>query len=53
MLKAILTDRAVCKELLRTGLLEVEGILNSQPITHVSNDGGDIEAFTPNHFLLL
>ena len=28
-------------------------ILNSRPITHVSNDAGDIEALTPNHFLLL
>ncbi|XP_068684884.1 uncharacterized protein [Montipora foliosa] len=52
-LKAILEDRAVSKEVLRTALVEAEGILNSPPITHVSNDAGDIEALTPNHFLLL
>ena len=52
-LKAILADRAVSKEVLRTALVEAEGILNSRPITHVSNDAGDIEVLTPNHFLLL
>ena len=39
--------------MLRTALVEAEGILNSPPITHVSNDAGDIEALTPNCFLLL
>ena len=52
-LKAILADRVVSKEVLRTALVEAEGILNSRPITHVSNDVGDIEALTPNHFLLM
>ena len=33
----------------------MEGILNSRPIIHdhVSSNAGDIEALTPNHFLLL
>ena len=53
MLKAILADRVVSKEVLRTALVKAEGILNSRPITHGSNDAGDIEALTPNHFLLL
>ena len=53
MLKAILADRVVSKEVLRTAIVEAEGILNSRPITHVSNDAGDIKALTPNHFLLL
>ena len=52
-LKAILANRVVSKEVLRTALLEAEGILNSRPITHVLSDAGDIEALTPNHFLLL
>ena len=39
--------------MLRTTLVEIEGILNSRPITHVSNDAEDIEALTPNQFLLL
>ena len=52
-LKAIVEDRIVSKEVLRTALVEAEGILNSRPITHVTSDAGDIEALTPNHFLLL
>ena len=52
-LKAILANRLVPKEVLRTALVEAEGILNGRPITHVSTDAGDIEALTPNHFLLL
>ena len=52
ILKAILKDRVVPKEALRTALVEAEGILNSRPITHVS-DAGDIEALTPNRLLLL
>ena len=52
-LEAILKDRVVPKQALRTALVEAEGILNSRPITHVSSDAGDIEALTPNHLLLL
>lgn len=52
-LKAILANRIVSKVVLSTALAEAEGILNSRPITHVSNDAGDIEALTPNHFLLM
>ncbi|XP_074616696.1 uncharacterized protein LOC141876096 [Acropora palmata] len=52
-LKAILKDRVVPKEALRTALVEAEGILNSRQITHVSSDAGDIEALTPNHLSLL
>jgi len=39
--------------MLRTALVEAEGILNSRPITHVSSNAGDIDALKPNHFLLL
>ena len=52
-LKAILANSIVSKEVLRTALVEAEGILISRPITHVLSDAGDIEALTPNHFLLL
>ena len=48
-----MTDRIVSKEVLTAALVEAEGILNSRPTTHVFNDAGDIEALTPNHFLLL
>ena len=50
---AVLENSTVAKEALRTALVEAEGIPNSRPIAHVSSDAGDIEALTPNHFLLL
>ena len=31
---------------------EVEGIVNSRPLTAVSDDVTDLEALTPNHFLI-
>ena len=52
-LKTVLQNRIVAKEALRTALVEAEGILNSRPVTYVSSDADDIEALTPNHFLLL
>ena len=52
-LKAILANRIVPREVLRTALVEPKGILNSPPVIHVSSDADDIEALTPNHFSLL
>ena len=52
-LKAVLKNRVVPKEALRTSLVETEGTLNSRPITHVSSDEGDVESLTSNHLLLL
>ncbi|XP_073240217.1 uncharacterized protein [Porites lutea] len=49
----IALKRIVAKEALRTALVEAEGILNSRLVTYVSSDADDIEALTPNHFLLL
>lgn len=47
-----LTDTAFGQRL-QTALCEVESILYSRPITQESNDPNDLEALTPNHFLLL
>ncbi len=43
--------RVPTEEILRTLLLEVEYLVNSRPLTHVSVDQNDEEALTPNHFL--
>ena len=34
-------------------MCEVESIMNSQPLTKVSDDPNDLEVLTPNHLLLL
>ena len=36
----------------RTTMCLVQQTLNSRPLTHVSDDPEDLEAITPNHFLL-
>ena len=38
------------KKLLEILWSKQKGVLNSRPITHVSNDAGDIEALALNHF---
>lgn len=51
-LKAIVKDRVFTDEALNTFLTEVESVVNSRPITTISDDVNDYEALTPNHFLI-
>lgn len=51
-LRVILNERAPREEVLCTLLAEVENIVNSRPLSHVSVEAGNIESLTPNHFLL-
>ena len=51
-LKAILRDQIVNDFHLMTVFTEAEAIVNSRPLTAVSDDIDDLEALTPNHFLL-
>ena len=53
ILTALLGQQLVNEEMLRTLMAEVQGILNSRPLTPVSNDPNDLEPLTPNHLLLL
>ena len=48
----ILGSRRVTEEVLGTTLCLVEQALNSRPVTPVSTDSRELEALTPNHFLL-
>ena len=51
-LRAISTDRIFTEKTLRKYLCEVESILNKRPLTRISDDIHDFEAFTPNHLLI-
>ena len=53
VLSAVLKEQALDDEGLSMLMCEVEGIINSRPITKSSDDPSDCEALTPNHLLLL
>ncbi|XP_028517549.1 uncharacterized protein LOC110247780 [Exaiptasia diaphana] len=53
IMRAILGSKVVTDEVLRTTMSEVQAILNSRPLTPLSNDVKDMEVLTPNHLLLL
>ena len=50
---ALLQNQTVDEEGLTTLMCEVEAIINSRPLTSISDDSRDLEALTPNHILLL
>ena len=47
----LMSDKVVTDPQLYTLMTEVERILNSRPLTHVSDNIDDFEALTPNHIL--
>jgi hypothetical protein len=53
ILRSLLGDQLVTDEVLTTLITEVEHIMNSRPLTKLSDDANDLEALTPNHLLLL
>ena len=49
---ALVGNRTLTDDVLSTTMCLVEQILNSRPLTSVSDDPEDLEALTPNHLLL-
>ena len=49
---AVLRNRSVTEDVFSTTMCIVEQTLNARPLTPVSADVNDLEALTPNHFLL-
>ena len=50
-LKGIVKDRIFAEDCLYTFLYEVEAVLNSRPLTAISDDINDLESLMPNHLL--
>lgn len=53
VLSGLLRSQHLTDELLSTLMCEVEAILNSRPLTYVSDCAEDLDVLTPNHLLLL
>ncbi|XP_028411636.1 uncharacterized protein LOC114534738 [Dendronephthya gigantea] len=53
VMKALMTEQVLHDESLNTLFCEVESVVNSRPITKLSDDPRDEEPLTPNHLLLL
>ncbi|XP_058810926.1 uncharacterized protein LOC131675800 [Topomyia yanbarensis] len=51
-LKRILAEHNLSYEQLSTVLAQIEAILNSRPLTPISDDPNDVRAITPAHFLI-
>jgi hypothetical protein len=51
-MKALLGERTVNEEVLRTVFTEAQAIMNSRPLCPSSDDVRDMEPITPNHLLL-
>ena len=52
ILRSLLREQLISGETLRTLMAEIEGILNSRPLTPNSDNPTDLEPLTPNHLLL-
>ena len=53
VLNALVREQLLDDEGLSTLMCEVESIVNSRPLTKVSDDSRDLDPLTPNHLLLL
>lgn len=51
-LRVSLKERAPKEEVLHTLLTEAEHLINSRPLTIVSEDANELESITPNHILI-
>ena len=51
ILTAVLHEQTIVEDNLRTLFCEIEAIINSRPLTTVSDDPSDLSPLTPNHLL--
>ncbi|XP_053691432.1 uncharacterized protein LOC128739955 [Sabethes cyaneus] len=50
-LRALDDGKQLTDEILQTAIVEAEDMINSRPLTYVSQDAPEADALTPNHFL--
>ncbi len=51
-LRVVLGNQPTTESVLHTTLIEVEGILNSNPLAYISSDLADLDPVTPNMLLM-
>ena len=51
-LRIVTHDRPMHDDYLSTFVIEIESVLNSRPLTSVTDDPNDYNVLTPNHFIL-
>ena len=51
-MRIVTHDRPMYEESLSTFISETESVLNSRPLTSVTDDPNDYNVLTPNHFIL-
>lgn len=51
-LKRVIGNNQLSYEEFNTLIIQIEGILNSRPLTQLSNDPSDLTYLTPGHFLI-
>ncbi|XP_054715403.1 uncharacterized protein LOC129224882 [Uloborus diversus] len=51
-LKRVMRDLKVTYEEFETIVVQIEGILNSRPLTPLASDGDELDALTPGNFLI-
>ena len=52
VMTGLVKDHVLTDPQLHTLLTEAESIVNSRPLTHISDNADDMEALTPNHILI-
>ena len=50
-LKSATNNRPIQEDPLITTLVQIEGTINSRPLTSISDDTGDVTVVIPNHFI--
>jgi len=51
VMRRVFTNRRLTREEIATSLCDIEAVINSRPLTYVSEDAGELMSLTPQHFM--